>query len=120
MTRVAVSFEWQPLGEVILIDGKPRFPSLPRSPGAYRLRFQVPDAAARVYIGETDGLHRLSAELPDAGSDAADESVGEPGVGRRIDSRRSSFPSDRHRCHDLARRRAVAPTASRARPGAQS
>lgn len=58
MTRVAVEFEWQPVGEVTLVDGKPRFPSLPRAPGAYRLAFYVPDAAARVYIGETDDLHR--------------------------------------------------------------
>lgn len=33
MTRVAVAFEWQPIGEVILVDGKPRFPSLPRPLG---------------------------------------------------------------------------------------
>ena len=58
MTRVAVEFEWQPVGEVTLVDGKPRFPSLPRAPGAYRLAFLVPDAAARVYIGETDDLRR--------------------------------------------------------------
>lgn len=58
MTRVAVEFEWQPIGEVTLVDGKPRFPSLPRAPGVYRLAFHVPDAAARVYIGETDDLRR--------------------------------------------------------------
>lgn len=58
MTRVAVEFEWQPIGEVALVDGKLRFANLPRTPGVYRLAFHVPDVAARVYIGETDDLRR--------------------------------------------------------------
>ena len=58
MTRVAVEFDWQPTGEVTLVDGKLRFPPLPHAPGTYRRAFHVPGTATRMYIGETDDVRR--------------------------------------------------------------
>jgi hypothetical protein len=57
VTRVAVVFEWQAAGEVMLDAARPRFTDLPSVPGLYRLTFEGHDVS-RVYIGETDNLRR--------------------------------------------------------------
>jgi hypothetical protein len=58
--RVGVSFTWRDVGTLSLDEaGKPTFPALPRSPGLYRLMFVGGLLErARVYVGETDNLHR--------------------------------------------------------------
>jgi hypothetical protein len=54
---VRVRLQWLDAGAVVLdAAGKPTFPRLSASYGLYRLTFTGP--AARVYIGESENLHR--------------------------------------------------------------
>lgn len=69
MTRVAVDFEWQPVGEINLHGTRPAFPLLPEGPGLYRFTFEWPDQRApEVYIGETDRLRRRAQHYRTPGS----------------------------------------------------
>jgi hypothetical protein len=55
--EVRVRLQWTEAGVVVLDgEGKPTFPRPTASYGLYRLTFSGP--AARVYIGETENLHR--------------------------------------------------------------
>ncbi|TFV58999.1 UNVERIFIED_ORG: hypothetical protein E4P37_19855 [Bacillus sp. AZ43] len=58
---IGVRFSWRAAGAVTVdAVGKPAFPALPRSPGLYRLTFtgSSPAGRGRVYVGESDNLHR--------------------------------------------------------------
>jgi hypothetical protein len=58
MTRVTVTFDWQPVGVLRLEGGRPGFPPFADAPGLYRFTFEWPDRARGVYMGETDRLRR--------------------------------------------------------------
>lgn len=51
--RVAVDFDWRPLGLLRLEAGRLRFPDVDDAPGVYRFDF-----GDRVYVGEADRLRR--------------------------------------------------------------
>ncbi|MFC8502481.1 hypothetical protein ACFUC1_08980 [Pedococcus sp. NPDC057267] len=54
-----LSFNWSYVGIVKLdAGGKVAFPQVPRQPGLYRITLTREGARTRVYIGESDNLHR--------------------------------------------------------------
>ena len=57
---IRIRTQWSYAGEVILDDaGKPQFPRLDTTPGLYRIAFaETAPRRTRIYIGETDNLHR--------------------------------------------------------------
>lgn len=66
-STVCVSFAWSDPAQPILLEGaKLRFPSLPSTPGIYRLTLRMPDSV-RVYIGETDNLARRAGNYRNPG-----------------------------------------------------
>lgn len=56
--RVAVEFDWEPVGEVGLSpSGKLAFPRVPYGPGVYCFHIEQ-DSVAEVYVGESEDLRQ--------------------------------------------------------------
>jgi hypothetical protein len=52
-----ISMQWQPLGRIVILNGRLSFPTAPSSPGLYRFRVRHGNRES-VYYGESDNLTR--------------------------------------------------------------